>query len=84
MIYRLYSGVHTFSQVAAGALVGSAFGAFWFLLGHRFVAPILFPIISSLPIAKYFYVRDSTNVPNVLAVEYDACNNAAAAQKKKL
>ena len=43
---RIYLLYHTLSQVIVGALLGLAFGGFWFTLVHVFLTP-LFPKIVS-------------------------------------
>jgi hypothetical protein len=78
---RVNAGVHSVAQVLVGAAVGLAFGVTWFNFGHVFVSRF-FPAISELSISKYLYIRDSTEVHNILEVEYEAARLAAQRAKQ--
>lgn len=58
-------------QVIVGYGVGLVFGLVWFCLGHFVFAPYLFPRIVQTQLAKYFMIRDSGRLPNVLLQEYN-------------
>ncbi|CAG8537247.1 2686_t:CDS:2 [Paraglomus brasilianum] len=73
---RVYLNYHTPTQVIVGYVIGSIFAACWFVLVEYVLRPIgvLKKAVDS-PVAKYFYVKDSINVPNVLKVEYSHWKN---------
>jgi membrane-associated phospholipid phosphatase len=87
-IYRIYLGYHTPFQVLVGSLVGIATGVIWFIFSEAFLRP-LFPYLESLPIAKYFYVRDTAEIGNVMRFEYEnvlawkKANGKASSQASK-
>ena len=65
---RIYLGEHTPAQVIVGSAVGLAAGVAWYLL-YAAVRPALRPLLS-LGIARYFYIRDAGEIPDVMAREY--------------
>ena len=65
---RVYLGEHTPAQVIVGSAVGLAAGVGWYLL-YAAVRPALRPLLS-LGIARYFYIRDAGEIPDVMAREY--------------
>ncbi|KAL3646748.1 hypothetical protein CASFOL_009292 [Castilleja foliolosa] len=77
MYSRVYLGYHTVAQVFAGAALGVVLGGAWFwvvnnLLWCRFQA------IEESAFGRFFYVKDTSHLPNVLKFEYE---NARAARK---
>ncbi|KAK6126033.1 hypothetical protein DH2020_040147 [Rehmannia glutinosa] len=77
MYSRVYLGYHTVAQVFAGAVLGAVLGGGWFwvvnnLLWCRFQA------IEESAFGRFFYVKDTSHLPNVLKFEYE---NARAARK---
>ncbi|KAJ6837727.1 putative lipid phosphate phosphatase gamma, chloroplastic [Iris pallida] len=75
---RVYLGYHTLAQVFAGAALGVLLGALWFLIVNNFLVSY-FPLIEESAIGRFFYIKDSSHIDNVLKFEYD---NARAARKK--
>ncbi|PIN10528.1 Dolichyl pyrophosphate phosphatase [Handroanthus impetiginosus] len=74
---RVYLGYHTVGQVFSGAVLGAVLGGAWFwvvnnLLWCRFQA------IEESAFGRFFYVKDTSHIPNVLKFEYE---NARAARK---
>lgn len=53
--------------------------AFWFGMTHWLLTP-WFPWIASMPICRYFLIRDYTNIPNVIWFDYI---NASKEAKRK-
>ncbi|CAO1443990.1 unnamed protein product [Diamesa hyperborea] len=80
---RIYLLYHTLSQVIVGALLGLAFGGFWFTLVHVFLTP-LFPKIVAWRISELFLIRDTTLIPNILFFEYTATRQETRARNRKL
>ncbi|CAG0882280.1 unnamed protein product [Darwinula stevensoni] len=67
---RVYLLYHTTSQVMMGVWVGIALGVIWFGLVHYLFTPI-FPVIANWPICKFFLVKDTTNIPNLMTFEFE-------------
>ncbi|EMS55181.1 Dolichyldiphosphatase 1 [Triticum urartu] len=78
MLSRVYLGYHTVPQVFAGAVVGLVFGAIWYWFANTFLAQY-FPMIEESAIGRWFYIKDTSHIQDVLKFEYD---NARAARKK--
>ncbi|KAL5995589.1 hypothetical protein ACLOJK_025653 [Asimina triloba] len=79
MYSRVYLGYHTVAQVFAGAALGLVLGMLWFVVVNSYLCAF-FPAIEESAFGRYFYVKDSSHIPNVLKFEYD---NARAARKKE-
>ncbi|XP_057984190.1 lipid phosphate phosphatase gamma [Malania oleifera] len=77
MYSRVYLGYHTVAQVFAGAALGIVLGALWFWVVNSFLC-CFFPMIEESAFGRFFYVKDTSHIPNVLKFEYD---NARAARK---
>ncbi|KAL5740740.1 hypothetical protein ACOSQ2_029920 [Xanthoceras sorbifolium] len=78
MFSRVYLGYHTVAQVFAGATLGILVGAGWFWV----VNSVLFRYFSDIEesaLGKYFCLKDTSHIPDVLKFEYD---NARAARNK--
>lgn len=75
---RVYLGYHTVAQVFAGAALGLVLGAIWFWIVNNMLVNY-FPAIEENAICRFFYIKDSSHIPNVLKFEYD---NVRAARKK--
>jgi dolichyldiphosphatase len=61
------------SQVVAGGVLGSICGFAWAALMHsHLVERVVYPWIEGTSIARYFYLKDSTHIENVLQFEYDS------------
>ncbi|ERM99332.1 hypothetical protein AMTRI_Chr08g205910 [Amborella trichopoda] len=77
MYSRVYLGYHTVAQVFAGAALGAALGVVWFLVVNSVVID-WFPMIEESAFGRYFYIKDTSHIKNVLRFEYE---NARAARK---
>ncbi|TPX66072.1 hypothetical protein SpCBS45565_g04718 [Spizellomyces sp. 'palustris'] len=65
---RIHLTYHTPKQVAVGLLVGTGFAFIWFLLVENvFVSAIDL----DTPVARWFLVRDTRSIPNILVFEYE-------------
>lgn len=78
MYSRVYLGYHTVAQVFAGATLGLFLGSLWFWVVNCFLCRC-FPVIEESAFGRYFYIKDSSHIPNVLKFEYD---NVRAARKQ--
>ncbi|CAN6470858.1 unnamed protein product [Victoria cruziana] len=77
MLSRVYLGYHTVGQVVAGAGLGVVCGGIWF----RIVSSVIsssFPAIEESSIGRFFYIKDTSHIQNVLKFEYE---NTRAARK---
>ncbi|KAL8508850.1 hypothetical protein ACS0TY_016161 [Phlomoides rotata] len=77
MYSRVYLGYHSVVQVFAGAVLGAALGGLWFWLVNNFLR-CHFQAIEESAFGRFFYVKDTSHLPNVLKFEYE---NARAARK---
>ncbi|XP_051152327.1 lipid phosphate phosphatase gamma [Andrographis paniculata] len=77
MYSRVYLGYHTVAQVFAGAALGAALGGAWFWVVNKSVR-CHFPAIEESAFGRFFYLKDTSHIPNVLKFEYE---NARAARK---
>ncbi|KAF3790303.1 Lipid phosphate phosphatase gamma [Nymphaea thermarum] len=77
MYSRVYLGYHTVAQVFAGATLGIILGGIWYWMVNSVLVQY-FPAIEETAICRYFYIKDTTHIPEVLKFEYD---NARAARK---
>ncbi|KAL8217003.1 hypothetical protein R6Q57_023840 [Mikania cordata] len=74
---RVYLGYHTVAQVFAGAGLGFLLGGLWFWVVNSLLQG-LFPVIEESFFGRWFYVKDTSHIPNLLKFEYD---NARAARR---
>ncbi|OIT01305.1 PREDICTED: lipid phosphate phosphatase gamma, chloroplastic [Nicotiana attenuata] len=74
---RVYLGYHTVAQVFAGATLGAVLGGGWFWIVNNVLSGF-FPILEESAFGRFFYVKDTSHLPNVLKFEYE---NARAARK---
>lgn len=72
---RVYLGYHTVAQVFAGAFLGTVLGAGWFWVVNSWLC-CFFTAIEESAFGRFFYVKDTSHIPNVLKFEYD--NSRAA------
>ena len=79
MYSRVYLGYHTVAQVFAGTALGVFLGAVWFWVVNSVLHPY-FPIIEESAFGRWFYVKDTSHIPNVLKFEYDM----ARAERRKV
>ncbi|KAK6779598.1 hypothetical protein RDI58_021782 [Solanum bulbocastanum] len=77
MYSRVYLGYHTVAQVFAGAALGAVLGGAWFWIVNNVLSG-LFPAIEESAFGRFFYVKDTSHIPNVLRFEYE---NARSAKK---
>ncbi|KAK9920856.1 hypothetical protein M0R45_029396 [Rubus argutus] len=78
MYSRVYLGYHSVAQVFAGSALGVFLGGLWFWVVNS-VLICYFPAIEESAFGRYFYIKDTSHIPNVLKFEYD---NARAARNK--
>eukprot|EP00472_Partenskyella_glossopodia_P008954 CAMPEP_0197528502 /NCGR_PEP_ID=MMETSP1318-20131121/25313_1 /TAXON_ID=552666 /ORGANISM="Partenskyella glossopodia, Strain RCC365" /LENGTH=213 /DNA_ID=CAMNT_0043083633 /DNA_START=74 /DNA_END=715 /DNA_ORIENTATION=- len=71
MYSRVALNYHTWQQVTVGAAVGSGFAVLWMLFMESFVEPIM-PNIERMWICRYFYLRDSKEIENLMKFEYES------------
>jgi len=69
---RVYLGYHTLYQVLVGCTMGCVIAPFWLLITEKFIRPVLFPFVESMEIAKFLYIRDTSDIPDITKFEYDA------------
>ena len=77
MYSRVYLGYHTVAQVFAGATLGIILGAVWFWVVNS-VLFCYFPFIEESAFGRWFYIKDTSHIHNVLEFEYE---KARAARK---
>lgn len=77
MYSRVYLGYHTVAQVFAGATLGIILGAVWFWVVNS-VLFRYFPVIEESEFGRWFYIKDTSHIHNVLEFEYE---KARAARK---
>ncbi|MBA0733149.1 hypothetical protein Gogos_017188, partial [Gossypium gossypioides] len=83
MYSRVYLGYHTVAQVLAGASLGILLGGLWFWVVNSMLF-CYFPLIEESPFGRFFYVKDTSHISDVLKFEYDnarAARNTMAARK---
>lgn len=78
MYSRVYLGYHTVAQVFAGTALGVFLGAVWFWIVNNILFPF-FPAIEESIFGRWFYVKDTSHISNVLKFEYE---QARAVRKK--
>lgn len=67
---RVYLGEHSRGQVDMGLCVGSAIGLIWHL-AYRSALPSLRPLVQQNLLCRYFLVRETSRVRDVLGTEFD-------------
>ncbi|CAA6654784.1 unnamed protein product [Spirodela intermedia] len=78
MYSRVYLGYHSVAQVFAGATLGIALGILWYWVVNSLLIDY-FPAIEESALGRFFYIKDTSHITDVLKFEYD---NARAARKK--
>lgn len=73
---RIYLHYHTVEQVLVGLLVGTITGSIWFYVVDDIFTPF-FQDIANTKIGEYFFIRDSSNIPDILWFEYTASRTEA-------
>ncbi|KNC85013.1 hypothetical protein SARC_02801 [Sphaeroforma arctica JP610] len=66
-IYETYKCIR--AQVVVGGLTGAGFAEIWFYLGNEVLRDALKATVQ-FPIAKWLYLKDTSDVDNVLLFEY--------------
>lgn len=69
---RVRLGYHTKDQVIVGACVGALAGLSWHLLVSA-ISPWLFPIVVHSRVARFFYVRDISHIPDLIVYQHELC-----------
>ncbi|PWA49894.1 dolichyldiphosphatase 1 [Artemisia annua] len=75
---RVYLGYHTVGQVFAGAGLGIVVGVAWFKFVNGYVKDVWFLRIEESFLGRWFYIKDTSHIPNLLEFEYE---NARAARR---
>ncbi|KAH7439335.1 hypothetical protein KP509_04G056700 [Ceratopteris richardii] len=83
MYSRIYLGYHSPAQVAAGCCLGLILGSVWYLIVNVILVHT-FPVLEELPICKFFYIKDSSHIPNVIRFEYENCRAARKVAEVKV
>lgn len=83
MYSRIYLGYHSPAQVFAGCCLGLMLGSVWFIIVNV-VLVHTFPVLEDLAICKFFCIKDSTHIPNVMLFEYENCRAARKAEEAKV
>ncbi|CAA7389452.1 unnamed protein product [Spirodela intermedia] len=78
MYSRVYLGYHSVAQVFAGATLGIVLGILWYWVVNSLLIDY-FPAIEESALGRFFYIKDTSHITDVLKFEYD---NARAARKK--
>ncbi|KAE9344247.1 hypothetical protein PR003_g8563 [Phytophthora rubi] len=81
---RIHLNYHSADQVLVGAGFGVLTGVAWYIIVAS-VSPWLFPVVAESRLAKFFYVRDISHIPDLTVYQHEICNKDAAAaspQKK--
>ena len=69
---RLYLHYHSLDQVLVGIVIGGLFGLLWQIIYHyHFLHSTLYQTISNSYLCQKFYIKDYSNIPNVLVFEYE-------------
>ncbi|EFA78404.1 dolichyldiphosphatase 1 [Heterostelium album PN500] len=76
--YHLY--YHTAKQVIFGSIVGMILAPIYFCLVEFIFVPHIFPLLINSSIGRYFYLRDTSSIENLMEFEY---NNAMRETQKK-
>ncbi|KAG2760596.1 hypothetical protein PC129_g4238 [Phytophthora cactorum] len=79
---RIHLNYHSIDQVVVGAAVGVLTGVVWYALVAA-ASPWLFPLVAESRIAKFFYVRDISHIPDLTVYQHEVCNKATATFPKK-
>ncbi|XP_050382022.1 lipid phosphate phosphatase gamma [Argentina anserina] len=79
---RVYLGYHTVGQVFAGSGLGVFLGGLWFWVVNS-VLVCFFPMIEESAFGRFFYVKDTSHIPNVLEFEYDNARKARSEMAAK-
>ncbi|KAL6145855.1 hypothetical protein ACLB2K_056539 [Fragaria x ananassa] len=82
MYSRVYLGYHTVAQVFAGSGLGIVLGGLWFWVVNSLLI-CFFPAIEESAFGRYFYVKDTSHIPNVLKFEYDNARKARSEMAAK-
>lgn len=77
---RVYLGYHFASQVAVGAGLGLVLGMVWYIVVSLRLRP-LYQKYERCKLFQFFYIRDSSDVPNILGLEHSITQQHA--QNKK-
>lgn len=71
LFLRIYLNYHTSKQVIFGDIAGILIAVAWYTLIENILRPLgVFNLIVNSEIAKYFYLRDSSEIENIARMEY--------------
>ncbi|POM71734.1 Dolichyldiphosphatase [Phytophthora palmivora] len=79
---RIHLNYHSTDQVVVGAAFGVLTGVVWYAIVAT-VSPWLFPLVAESSLAKFFYVRDISHIPDLTVYQYEVCLKATATSPKK-
>lgn len=80
---RIYLNYHTTKQVLVGNIFGMSFALIWFILTEYILRSFgVFKLIVESSLAKFFYLRDCSYIPNIIKVEYMNWDSLSSKQKK--
>eukprot|EP01132_Coremiostelium_polycephalum_P006812 gene6812-8451_t len=80
---RVHLFYHTSKQVFFGSMTGIILGFIWFAIVEKIFKPYFFPLITEHPIGKYFYLRDSSDIDNLMEFEYENAIRAIKRSQKE-
>eukprot|EP01095_Lingulamoeba_sp_RSL-Kostka_P009508 TRINITY_DN3308_c0_g1_i1.p1 TRINITY_DN3308_c0_g1~~TRINITY_DN3308_c0_g1_i1.p1 ORF type:complete len:171 (+),score=0.01 TRINITY_DN3308_c0_g1_i1:186-698(+) len=78
---RTYILYHTYEQIFVGIIIGVVFGSLWFIIQNYIISKFYSKIIN-LSICKYFYIKDTSHIDNILKFEYESIVNYNQNKKK--
>uniref|UniRef100_M4BUL3 Dolichyldiphosphatase n=1 Tax=Hyaloperonospora arabidopsidis (strain Emoy2) TaxID=559515 RepID=M4BUL3_HYAAE len=67
---RIHLNYHSVDQVIAGAVVGVLTGVGWYTFISA-VSPWLFPLVATSRLAKLFFVRDVSHIPDLTVYQHE-------------
>lgn len=81
---RLYLGVHSVEQVAVGGICGVIISVLWYVVVGEICVRPFYPSIVRSQVCRFFYVKDSSSIDNVLLFEYQNYISATEASASLL
>ena len=81
---RWYMGVHSSKQIAVGAFLGIFLGVGYYRVVQSIFVPFVFPVLENSGIGRFFYLRDSSGIPNILSYEHDSFLKSKSKIEKKM
>lgn len=69
-ISRVVLGVHSVKQVLCGSVIGASLALLWYGLAAVLIRRFVFPLIEDSWLGRFFWLKDSSQIDNVLKIEY--------------